>query len=104
MGDSCVFFLWTLHAYFFFLLGSATTHIFAHTLLGVPCAKKMYYYKLKEPNKGMGERSGSLGNGGFDTGFFYLGLGVPFLNFEVAIKVASQSVFICEDDHMLYYW
>lgn len=50
----------------------------------------------------MGERSGSLGNGGFDTGFFYLGLvGVPFLirvpNF---IKVASQSVFVCKDEHI----
>lgn len=51
----------------------------------------------------MGERSGSLGNGGFDTAFFYLGLvGVPFLiRVPSFIKVASQSVFICEDDHML---
>lgn len=54
----------------------------------------------------MGERSGSLGNGGFDTGIFLPGtLGDLFsLKFWASnfIEVASQSVFICEDDHMLY--
>lgn len=53
----------------------------------------------------MGERSGSLGNGGFDTGIFLPGtLGDLFsLKFRASnfIEVASQSVFICEDDHML---
>lgn len=55
----------------------------------------------------MGERSGSLGNSGFDTRFFYLALsGVFFFSLifwgSTFTKLASQSVFICEDDHMLY--
>lgn len=51
----------------------------------------------------MGERSGSLENGGFDTGIFLPG-DIFSLKFRDSnfIKVASQSVFICEDDHMLY--
>lgn len=43
----------------------------------------------------MGERSGSLGNGGFDTGFFYLGLWGWFfllLIFRDSNFRASQSV------------
>lgn len=53
----------------------------------------------------MEERSGSLGNGGFDTGFFYLaGWGTFLITFWVSnfMVLASQSVFICEDDHMVY--
>lgn len=52
----------------------------------------------------MEERSGSLGNSGFDTGFFTWQSGGFFNNILglKLIQLASQSVFICEDDHMLY--
>lgn len=54
----------------------------------------------------MGVRSGSLGNGGFDTGFFLPEtLGALFSLKSWGWKfmeLASQSVFISDDDHMLY--